>query len=64
MSQLSFLAEACKETDCPEPTVGSSITGNGHVCKAHNVVEWGRALSRNSEPYYRKLGAELLLETK
>jgi hypothetical protein len=52
--------EACKVSGCGAEVVGSSITGKGHVCGRHNTEEWGRALARNREPYYRTLGRELL----
>jgi hypothetical protein len=43
--QLSFaLGPACKTRGCAEPVVGSSIAGNGHVCRRHNEIEWGHAL--------------------
>ncbi len=35
---------ACKAKGCVQPVVGSSTTGDGHVCKGHNEQEWGRAL--------------------
>ena len=53
------IGPACK-FGCPGVVVGNSITGNGHVCKRHNVKEWGEQLSRNRDPYYRGLGATLL----
>lgn len=43
--QLSLPATTCcKVRGCPHPVVGSSTTGEGHVCKGHNEAEWGRAL--------------------
>ena len=57
-------ADVCKATSCPGPVVGSSITGEGKVCAAHNTEEWGRALAVNLDPYYRKLGRQLLTDAK
>lgn len=55
-----WLCRTCRHRGCPDPVVGHSITGEGHVCKQHNVKEWGRALARNREPYFRDLGLQLL----
>ena len=52
----------CKETGCTHPTVGSPITGAGHVCARHNTIEWGRALAANPDGYYHQLGQGFLRE--
>jgi hypothetical protein len=57
-------ADGCKATSCPAVVVGSSITGEGKVCARHNTEEWGRALVRNPDHYYRRLGRQLLTEAK
>lgn len=48
MRQATFLPAyvgiRCKQTECEGEVVGSSIGGEGHVCKRCNEVEWGRAL--------------------
>jgi hypothetical protein len=54
------ITPSCKERGCSEPVRGSSITGQGHVCTRHNEIEWGRALLRKPEPYYKRMGLELL----
>lgn len=41
--QLALPADYCKEKNCPNPVVGSSITGKGKVCRDHNEAEWLRA---------------------
>jgi hypothetical protein len=56
------LAHACKVRGCDAAVVGSSITGKGHVCKQHNVAEWGASLSHSREPHYRELGRSLTAE--
>lgn len=64
MTQLALeIAPSCKRK-CAEPVVGSSITGEGHVCKRHNEEEWGLALSRKREGFYRRLGAQLLVDSR
>lgn len=47
MTQLALeIPAACKHRGCVEPVVGHSITGEGHVCKAHNVGELARDYDR------------------
>ena len=53
-------AARCKEAGCTATTVGSSISGTGHVCARHNKIEWGRALAANPDGYYHELGRDLL----
>jgi hypothetical protein len=43
-NQLAMSVECCRQRGCPNPVVGSSTTGKGHVCKGHNEAEWGKAL--------------------
>lgn len=57
-----LLVEGCKVRGCVAEVVGSSITGEGHVCAVHNEREWGESLSRNREPWLRGLGRRLLSE--
>lgn len=57
-AQLSLIATPCKESGCAEPIVGSSVTGEGHVCRRHNEIEWGRALIRSG--YWPEMGARLI----
>lgn len=60
--QLSLAVASCKRRGCADPVVGHSITGEGHVCKRHNVEEWGRSLARNRAAWLRELGLRLLGE--
>lgn len=48
--QAALPVECCKVRDCPHPVVGSSTTGQGHVCKGHNEREWGEALRKYDPP--------------
>jgi len=50
----------CKARGCPRPVVGSSTTGEGHVCRGHNEAEWGRALRKYDPP----LSAALLADSE
>lgn len=61
--QLSILV-FCKRPGCLEAVVGHSITGEGQVCRRHNIEEWGRSLASNREPYFRRLGMRLLADTQ
>lgn len=54
------IAPSCKERGCLSPVVGHSVTGDGHVCKRHNEIEWGRALLRSEWSDYRALGARMV----
>ncbi len=63
-SQLALDVATCKERGCTEPVVGSSTTGEGHVCRRHNEAEWGRALSRSEWRDHRELGARLLGDSR
>ena len=63
-AQLALDTVTCKERGCAEPVVGSSTTGEGHVCRRHNEAEWGRALSRSEWRDYRELGARLLEDSR
>lgn len=65
MSQLAFADGykfvSCKARGCTQPVVGSSVTGEGHVCRLHNEREWGHALARQTnEPWLRDVGLDLL----
>ena len=42
------MESACKIRGCRMQVVGSSITGQGHVCRVHNNREWAMALARQS----------------
>lgn len=46
MTQLALIPETtrCHWKGCDAPVVGSSTQSPGHVCRAHNEYEWGRAL--------------------
>lgn len=55
----------CKVKRCKEPVVGSSTTGEGHVCNLHNIREWGRALANPKNPLGdRGLGQSLLADAR
>lgn len=54
-AQLALVVACCKFRGCPAPVVGSSTTGQGHVCKGHNELEWGRALRKYDPPLSRNL---------
>lgn len=57
--------QKCKVKGCKEPVVGSSTTGEGHVCNLHNVREWGRALANPKNPRGdRELGQALLADAR
>jgi hypothetical protein len=54
--QLSLeIAPSCKVRGCGHPVVGSSTTGEGHVCRGHNEAEWGRALREYDPPLSARL---------
>lgn len=60
MSQLALDVTCCKWRGCTKEVAGSSITGEGHVCRAHNVQEWARVLNHPSQPrWIRGIGADL-----
>ena len=40
---------------CGAPAVGHSITGEGHVCKRCNAIEWGESLRTYWPEMSRKL---------
>lgn len=61
MTQLTLDIALCS---CGAPAVASSITGTGHVCSACNTAEWGRALARNKDPYFRAMGLRLLADVE
>lgn len=42
MNEQLVITPPCKERGCREQIVGHSITGEGHVCKRHNEIEWGK----------------------
>jgi hypothetical protein len=51
------MGATCKTEDCPRPVVGQSISGAGAVCRECNTAEWGRSLSRASQPeWIQQLG--------
>lgn len=57
--QLVLLAPACRHRGCDRPIVGSSIRGEGHVCREHNVGEWADGLARSRDSYWRAVGLEM-----
>jgi len=55
VNEQLILTPQCKERGCVEPIVGSSITGDGHVCRRHNEIEWGKGLASYWPDMSRKL---------
>lgn len=63
LEQLTItIAPSCLYTGCPHPVVGHSTQGDGHVCKGHNELEWGRALIASE--FWPEMGNRLLMDAK
>lgn len=58
-----ILVAGCHVHACGRPVVGHSITGDGHVCREHNEMEWRRALTRTINPVWVRALGELLPAT-
>ena len=56
--QLELAVPVSCKYRCGQPVVGSSTTGEGHVCRSHNELEWGKALVKSK--YWPEMGLRLI----
>lgn len=57
--QLVLMRECCY-AGCAEAPVGTSVRGEGQVCKHHNEVEWAAALARSEFHDWRRFAQRWL----